>query len=187
MEEVWKDIPNYEGLYQVSNLGRVRGLDRMTQCKNIPPFFIKGVELVLSKCAGGYFYCHLSKNNKKKSYSVHRLVATTFIPNPNHYRDVNHKNGDKSDNRVSNLEWLTHKENIWHAIKNGMITPQKNNSKRVICVETNEIFESATEAAKAKNCNSCSICHITKKRIMKTRSGKIYIPKTAGGYHWKRI
>ena len=67
MEEVWKDIPNYEGLYQVSNLGRVRGLDRMSQCKNIPPFFVKGVELVLSKCAGGYFYCHLSKNNKKKS------------------------------------------------------------------------------------------------------------------------
>lgn len=185
MKEIWKDIKGFEGLYQVSNTGLVRGLDRMTKCKNIPPFFTKGVLLSLYKSPHGYLQCNLSKKNHKKPVNVHRLVAETFIPNPEKKIDVNHINGDKTDNRVENLEWATRKQNINHAIKIGLFDPKNNNqSKKVMCVETKEIFNSAVEAAHAKNANSSSICNIIKKRIMKNRHGHPYIPKTSGGFHW---
>lgn len=100
-KEEWRDIKGYEGLYQVSNLGRVKSF---VKDKN-------GKIRKLHDDTHGYLIVSLGRKNMNK---VHRLVAQTFIPNPNDYPEVNHINGRKDDNRVSNLEWVTHKQNAIH-------------------------------------------------------------------------
>lgn len=120
MREVWKDIKNYEGLYQVSDLGNVRSLDHYASNgkKNI---------LYLGKNLKGtldgkkqYLQVTLSKNDINKKALIHRLVAEAFIPNEDNKREVNHINGIKTDNRLNNLEWVTSKENKRHAINLGL-------------------------------------------------------------------
>jgi len=103
--EEWKDIEGYEGLYQVSDLGRVRSLPRNTTSGKI---------LKPGTDRKGYLYVILSKNGKAKSHTVHRLVALAFIPNddPEHKTEVNHLNEKKSDCRACNLNWMSHKSNI---------------------------------------------------------------------------
>ena len=97
--EIWKDIIGYEGLYQVSNYGNVKSLN----------YNKTGKEKILKPQITKDGYCRVlfSHNNKHKQHSVHRLVCTAFIPNPNNYPCVNHKSEDKTDNRVENLEWCT--------------------------------------------------------------------------------
>ena len=98
--EVWKDIINYEGHYQVSNQGRVKSLKQ-------------GKERILKarKLPSGYLQVDLYKNGEYKHYTVHRLVAKAFIPNPNNLPDVNHKDEDKTNNNLSNIEWCDRKYN----------------------------------------------------------------------------
>ena len=105
--EIYRDIPEYEGLYQVSNYGNIKSLPRK-RCKGciLKPYYPKY----------GYPHVMLSKNGIQKCYKVHRLVAEVFIPNPDQKPEVNHKNANKSDNRVENLEWCTTFENYAHAI-----------------------------------------------------------------------
>ena len=97
--EILRDIENYENLYQISNLGRVYSL-------------ISGKFLKPQKDKDNYRQVVLCKNGKKKTYKIHRLVASAFIPNPLHLPQVNHKDENKTNNRVSNLEWMSHKENM---------------------------------------------------------------------------
>lgn len=99
MEEVWKDIPGYEGLYQVSNHGNVRSLNwrNLGYTRN----------LYLKEHNRGYRHVELIKNGKRKAFTVHRLVAMVFIPNPNNYPVINHRDEDKTNNVVENLEWCT--------------------------------------------------------------------------------
>ena len=105
MEEIWKDIEGYEGYYQVSNLGRIKSLKR--------PRIMKSH---LNE-ATGYIGQNLSNGQIKKYCLVHRLVAKAFIPNPENKNQINHKNGDKTDNNVTNLEWATQSENMKHSYK----------------------------------------------------------------------
>ena len=107
IEEVWKDISEYEGLYQISNLGRVKSLPR----KNSKRIINKEIIKVFTKLPNGYLKVGLSKNGKTKYYFVHRLVAETFIDNPENKPCINHKDCDKKNNCVDNLEWCTYKEN----------------------------------------------------------------------------
>lgn len=107
-EEIWKDIIGYEGLYQVSSLGRVRSLDRYDS-RNC---FWEGRILKLYTRKGGYLFVQLHLNGKGKNYLVHRLVAIAFIPNPDNLPEVNHLDEDKTNNRVENLEFCDRKYNI---------------------------------------------------------------------------
>lgn len=107
MEEIWKDIKGYEGLYQVSNMGRVKSLERIDN-SNHP---VKEKILTQKIEKGGYLRVHLRTPQSNKNILVHRLVALSFIPNPENKPEVDHINTIRSDNRVENLRWVTTKEN----------------------------------------------------------------------------
>lgn len=133
MREIWKAIPEYEGYYEASSLGRIRSVPRNGTRAN-------GTILALNIKKSGYANVLLSKNDMRKTHRVHRLIAQAFIPNPGNKPQVNHKNGDKLDNRVANLEWATSKENIRHKFDIlGYKTPQ-GEGKPIKCLETGEIF-----------------------------------------------
>jgi hypothetical protein len=120
VNEVWGDIPNYEGLYQVSNQGRVRSCDRVAPRKTNGDIHLKGAILKLGKCRNGYMRVGLSEFGERKSMAVHRLVALVFIGKPKEESQVNHIDGVKSNNCVSNLEYCTPSENTQHAYKTGL-------------------------------------------------------------------
>ena len=129
--EVWKDVKGYEGYYQVSNLGNVRSLDRIILCKNGSERFTVGKSLKPQMDYQGYLRVGLNFCGKFKTHRVHRLVALNFLDEKENKDQVNHVNGVKNDNRVTNLEWVTGSENIKHAIKTGLIkdTFIKNSNK----------------------------------------------------------
>ena len=123
MTEIWKDIEGYEGMYQISNLGKVRSLDRIV-INYKGPFVKKGKNKSLSNISTGYKGVCLCKDGKQKTHKVHRLVAKAFLPNPNNLPQVNHKDEDKTNNMIwvnedgsidynkSNLEWCDNEYNI---------------------------------------------------------------------------
>jgi ribosomal protein L19E len=162
--EIWKDIKGYEGLYQASNKGNIKSLIKRN-----------GKEVILkqAKDNSGYNIVTLCKNKNKKTKTVHRLVALTFLEN--NKKQVNHKDGNKNNNHLENLELVSAKENINHAIKNGLL---KHNTKQIaelkrkivlqIDVNTNKIINkyiSAHEAAKITGFNRGNIstcCRLNK-------------------------
>ena len=105
MKEVWKDIENYEGYYQVSNLGRVKSKTREVVYCNGNKHIYYGFELKQSLDTNGYKTVCLCKDNSPKTFKVHRLVAQAFIDNPNNYGYINHKDENKTNNHMNNLEW----------------------------------------------------------------------------------
>ena len=117
--EIWKPIKGYEDRYVVSNLGRVKRLERIT-CQNI---YLEEKLLQNQNNGNGYFKVHLFKNGRTKDKYIHRLVAEAFISNPENKKEVNHKDGDKANNFVENLEWVTPSENQKHACKIGLHLP----------------------------------------------------------------
>lgn len=113
MNEVWKDVKGYENLYQISNLGRLKSLSKKGNYKN------EYIRKTLTDIKG-YSVCNLVKDKKYKYVRIHRLVAQAFIPNLENKPQVNHKDGNKQNNCVNNLEWCTNSENQLHAIKMGL-------------------------------------------------------------------
>ena len=116
IEEIFKDISGYEGLYQVSNLGNVRSVG-MYVGRGKGTYFQEGRIMKPVKDRGGYLYVNLYKNSKRKVHKVHRLVATAFIENPDNLPEVNHIDENKQNNKVENLEWCDHKQNCNHGTR----------------------------------------------------------------------
>lgn len=162
MEEIFRDIEGYEGLYQVSNLGRVKSSN----------YHMTGKEKFLKplKQQGGYFQVMLCKEGKYKHCYVHRLVASTFIENPYNLPQVNHKNEDKTNNSVDNLEWCTSKYNINFGTRTEKV------SKQVKCIDTGIVYPSTRYASRQTGVNQASISSCC--------NGKL---KTAGKLHWEYI
>lgn len=132
MQEIWKDIKDFEGLYQVSNLGRVRSLGIIFIGHNqYGNTFISSKKSTILKpyYRKEYLTVHLRKNKKSKYFLVHRLVAQAFIPNPNNYPCVNHKDENKQNNCVENLEWFTYSYNSNYGTRNQKIS--KNGRKPI--------------------------------------------------------
>ncbi|MBR9655771.1 NUMOD4 motif-containing HNH endonuclease [Bacillus cereus] len=133
MEQVvWKDVVGYEGLYQVSNLGEVRSYDRKVPTRNPDKFAIrKGRILSQMTSRNGYKKLSLTRDvSDKKQPMVHRLVAEAFLPNPENKPFVNHIDGNKSNNRLDNLEWVTEQENADHASRTGLLPEAWNKGLR---------------------------------------------------------
>lgn len=168
IEEQWKDIPGYEGLYQISNFGRVKS------------FYFKNPRILKPHNVKGYSNVELYKNQKKRQFYIHRLVMENFCPVENmNVLDVNHKDENKSNNHISNLEWMTHKDNLNYGSRTekAKIKMQGGNSsrsKRIRCIEKNIVYEALREAERQLGIPATNISQACK--------GKI---KTAGGYHWE--
>lgn len=159
MKEIWKDIGGYEGLYEVSNLGRIKSL-HFKESK-----ILKNLE-----DRDGYLQLNLTKNNKQKLHKIHRLVVIQFIENPLNKPEVNHKNGIKTDNRVENLEWVNHSENMKHGYRKGFInnTGEKNgshklNKRQAFFIRNSEIRN--CKLAKMFNVSEVTISNIKKLKI----------------------
>lgn len=180
--EIWKDIKGYEGLYQVSNMGRIKSLGNdKTRKEKI---------LSLKPNNKGYIRVYLCKNGKRKHFSVHRLVAEAFLPNPDNLPVVNHKIDDfehRSDNRVENLEWCTveynnnygtHNKKLSKSLK-GKKHKKHKLKKQILCVETGEIFDTSQDVIDImfNGKGNSSI-------IRKNSRGKT---KSAYGYHFVYI
>lgn len=123
MEEIWKDIQGYNGIYQVSNIGRVRSLDRIITYSNGVRVNTKGKILNGYKKKNGYLQVDLYKNNVKKKYYIHRLVLMAFSPCENMQElEVNHKDENKENNALDNLEWCKHKYNCDYGTRNEKVS-----------------------------------------------------------------
>ena len=159
--EVWKPIKGYKGLYEVSNFGRIKSLERKSW--NGYKWIRQPEKIRLCKPNYfGYPQFTIWKDNKQKTERVHKVVARTFIDNPSNYKVVNHIDGDKTNNRVDNLEWCTHSHNslhAYHVLKNVCLPEQKDGnhwkSYTVQNVTTGEIFETMKAAFESvKGCKA---------------------------------
>ena len=133
--ENWKDIKGYEGLYQISNQGKVKGLDRVLQYNATKTKIWKGKTIKTIVDGLGYCRVSLCKDGVKKAHKIHRLVSDMFLIGEG---PINHIDGNKLNNNISNLEHCTNSENINHAYLNGL--KPKKTRRKIICKETNEIF-----------------------------------------------
>lgn len=169
--EEWRDIAGYEGFYQVSNLGRVRSVDRTFVRSDGSTATYKG--RTLTPVTGPYLQVKLSKNNQKKGARIHRLVAEAFVPNPNNLGHVDHINCIKTDNRASNLRWCTHADNIRYASENGLMHGKPYNTlsdeakenmvkdkRRAVIRDDGVMFRSITDAAKALGVSRSAVGHV---------------------------
>lgn len=139
---MWKDIKGYEGYYQINELGDVRSLDRVVVCGDKGGLMTrKGriMDKVVNK--DGYLNVGLSKFDKRKIYRIHRLVAETFLPNPENKPQVNHIDNDRKNNNVENLEWVTISENMYHAYRHGDLSKkgEKNGRSKLTEEKVKEI------------------------------------------------
>ena len=177
-KEVWKDIKGYEGLYQVSNLGRVKSLAHVTIRKNGSKLPVKERILKPSTTPDGYLRVELFRSGKRKIMNIHRLVYEVFHKNPENKPCVNHIDENKTNNMASNLEWCTAKENCNHGTRNKRIAKSKNKSVAQYTPNGKliKIWQSILEVEKHLGFSHGNISKVTR--------GK---QKTAYGYVWKYV
>lgn len=194
MTEIWKDIAGYEGLYQVSNLGRVKSLPRELKRFAGRKCITKERILTAHPNSKGYLRVQLKKDGTEERRFLHRLVAEAFIPNPDSKGEVNHLDNVPTNNGVENLEWVTHKENMEWASKCGRFDhlkeihsrygkmniekARKCVERKVCLIDENGIvikkFNTLTDACNAYGLDSGGLCRCCQ--------GK---QKTCGGYRWR--
>lgn len=177
MEEVWKPIKGYEGIYEVSNHGRIKSLQRIRNNKN--GLITRKTSIRKPQVSrGGYLCVVLRKYNDPKCYYVHRLVASAFIPNPNNYPFINHIDEVKTNNQVSNLEWCSRLYNNNFGTHNARVSKAREKKIAQLTADGDVISEysSIKEAA--------SVLGIRPSSIIKCAKG---VYKTAGGYAFKYI
>lgn len=179
---IWKAIQGYEGYYEVSDLGLVRSLDRVVPDAKLGFKHLKGKMMKLAESVGktrtsGYYVVNLRKNHTADVRPVHRLVAETFLENPLWLPTVNHKDGDKHNNDVSNLEWVSYSENNIHALESGLRSP-RGTYIRQMSLDGSLIseFKSVCEASRNTGIGRGMISHCVNGRA-----------KTAGGFLWSKV
>ncbi|MFA6089422.1 MAG: HNH endonuclease [Candidatus Woesearchaeota archaeon] len=169
--EFWKEISGYEGLYLCSNLARV---------KYIPTGRIKQINTEAFRKRGAYTEISLSKDKKSKTHRLHRIIALTWLLNPDNLSDVNHIDGNKFNNILNNLEWISHKDNVKHSVKLGL--DPKNNAGRAVLQlnpdtkEEIKRWQSAKKAGEALKLNPSNITQVCLGRR-----------QTTGGFDWKYV
>lgn len=165
MNEKWKDICGYEGLYQVSNTGKVKSLNNRSNHKSAKL-------LIQSVNKGGYERVYLYKNRKRKCYLVHRLVADAFIPNILNKKEVNHIDCNKLNNNVTNLEWCTRHENHIHKCLNGLNKTQQAievNEKPIILVNNGTRYRSMMDACRKLNLSVANVSRVCNGKLKHTK------------------
>ena len=180
--EIWKEMPDYEGLYQISNRGRIKSVSRIKNAGSKFKYVSKEKLLKQQITKDGYLSVFLCKNGERKCLSVHRLVAIAFIPNDGKLSDVNHKDENKLNNSVDNLEWCSKEYNTKYG------TRTQRTSKRIKQVSLDgeylKTYNSVKEASRmtgigSSNIHNCAIGKVLIKR------GKEYTCRSAGGYLWE--
>jgi DNA-binding NarL/FixJ family response regulator len=175
--EIWKDVVGYEEYYQVSNLGRIKRkprkiINKGSNCVQT----LKEREIMPYKWRKGYFVVRLTDENKHvKRYFIHRLVAQAFIPNPENKSQVNHISGNKADNSVHNLEWVTLQENIEHACMNGLrgnVKGENNNYSKLTEKDVLEIVELLSKGCAGKEV--AQLYNVSETAISYIKTGKTW-------------
>ena len=164
--EHWKAIAGYDGLYEVSDLGRIKSLKY-------------GKEKILKpgKNTGGYLFVNLCKDGKVEHHKIHRLVAEAFIPNPNNLKTVNHKDEVKTNNTVSNLEWMSIRDNNNYGTHNKRVAEANSKQVQMFDKSTGELLATFPSTMEAERVTGIAQSHISSCCL-----GKL---KSAGGYKWR--
>lgn len=150
MSETWRAVPGYEGAYEVSDLGRVRSLDRLDRCgKRRHGRLLRPISM-----PSGYLVVNLWCNNKSRTWLIHRLVLMAFVGEPPKSHEALHRNGDNSDNRFANLAWGTHSQNQWDQVAHGT----HSNASKTHCTQGHPFTESNTYWYPGKPHRACRIC-----------------------------
>lgn len=170
---MYKAIKGYEGIYEVNESGQIRSIDRIVERKDGRTRKYKGKELKLQMGRDGYAIIRLNKNGVAKNYQVHRLVAKTFLPNPDNLPEIHHKNHDRKDNRVENLQWVTiyeQRDSHWRAA----ISKAKGVRLRVVGNGIDKIFISAHEIKRELGVNHSNALQVAKGIRKQANGYKIY-------------
>lgn len=175
MKEIWIDIAGYEGLYQVSNWGRIKSLKKYRSKKE---------QIMVQQIKKGYYTIRLSKHSKKKDYVVHRLIAQAFIPNPNNLPQVNHKDENKLNNKIENLEWCTVTYNNCYGTRLERASVSNKLRREVLKFDLDnnyiDTYKSVTEAGRRNNTSVANISACCR-GVYKQSKGYIYRFKNERG------